>query len=878
MASSSDKNEDGYLYLHADSLDKHLGILELSGKWKFHPGDDTLWAEPNLDDSDWEITNLLLERGLTAKDLIKKEGWYRLHIEIDSSLNGIKLGLAEVYVGSIAIYFDGDIVFSSKYLNHDDNIDGSDILLLPHVTPLTIKRADKHVLSVRYTIHESSFRRAENPPYIFKLFIGEWKSLATLQRNNLKSASGNINLFTGIFSAFALIHLLLYFFYPKAQANLYYAIHTSIMATLTYSQFHIDFSTSAGEFLFYNSLNKMSAVGFFVSGIIFIYTLFDTLAPKWNRPLVYGSAVLIPLSYYMPVNYIYVIGLVFLAEELRMIIYAIIKKISGSWILGVGVILLVIITSFQILAALGVVPTFTDRVYPYGFISLIVSMSFYLARQIAKTNKDLERQVIQVQELSDMTIEQEREKLLLQSENEQKEMKLVEAVKREKVILELEKSHKELREAHEDLKYRIQIEEIITALSTNFINLSAAEIDGAITRALHSIGSFGGVDHSYVFLLSEDGTTLSNSHEWCAEGIEPLSIFQKNLPTENYLWSMKQLERLEVVHIPRVADLPREARELKETLEAQDILSLIDVPMSYGNRLIGFLGFSSVKTEKQWSNEDIRMLILAGETFVNALQRKRAEKELQRAQTQLVQSEKMASLGMLVAGVAHEINTPLGAVTSMHDTLIRGVNKMKAFVTSSSDSKTTSKDNVKKTFDIIDDADKVINSGNARIRQIVKQLKSFARLDEAEFQTVDVNECIEETIKLYKHELKDKVKLKKNFSDLPEIACYPAKLNQVFLNLLVNANQAIDGIGEISINTFTEDDNICIAIMDNGEGIPKKSLDKIFDPGFTTKGVGVGTGLGLSISYRIIQEHKGDISVESKEGKGSTFKITLPIK
>ena len=700
-ASPSDTRADGYLYLHADSLDNDLGFLELSGKWKFRSGDDILWADPNLNDSEWEITTIGHERGLTVDDLIRKAGWYRLHIEIDTSLSGIKLGLAEVYVGSIDVYFDGEIVFSSKYLNHDENIDGSDILLLPHVTPLTIKEANKHVLSVRYTIHEPSFRGGENPPFIFMLGIGEWKTLTSLHRNEMQSVAGGMNLFMGIFSAFALIHLLLYFFYPKARANLYYAIHAGFMATLTYSQIQMGSSTSAEHYLFYGSFFKLSVVGLFVSGIKFVYTLFDILAPKLNRRLVYGSTVLIPIGFYMPVNYVFLIGLVFLAEELRMIIYAIIKKISGSWILGVGGIFFVVASSYQMLMHMGVLPiiTFTDRLYLYGFLCLIVSMSFYLARQIAQTNKDLERQVIQVRELSDKTIEQEREKLLLRSENEQKEMKLVEAAKREKVMLELEKSHKELSIAHEDLKD---------------------------------------------------------------------------------------------------------------------------------------------------------------------------------TQSQLVQSEKMASLGMLVAGVAHEINTPLGAVMSMHDTLIRGVEKMKGFVASSTASQTTTEDNVQKTIDIIDEADKVINSGTARIRQIVKQLKSFARLDEAELQTVDVNECIEETIRLFEHELKKDVKLTKIFSDLPAIACYPAKLNQVFLNLLVNANQAIDGKGEISIDTFTEDDNICITITDNGEGIPKKSFDKIFDPGFTTKGAGVGTGLGLSISYRIIQEHKGDISVESKEGEGSTFKITLP--
>jgi len=184
---------------------------------------------------------------------------------------------------------------------------------------------------------------------------------------------------------------------------------------------------------------------------------------------------------------------------------------------------------------------------------------------------------------------------------------------------------------------------------------------------------------------------------------------------------------------------------------------------------------------------------------------------------------------------------------------------------------------IHKTIKVIDDANEVIDLGTSRISEIVKRLKSFARLDEAELQRADINECIEETVKLFQHQLKEKVELVKELGDIPQVLCYPAKLNQVFLNLLINSNHAIDKEGEISINTYTENNNICITIIDNGEGIPKSSLDKIFDPGFTTKGVGVGTGLGLSISYRIIQEHKGNISVKSREGEGSTFKITIPI-
>jgi len=442
-----------------------------------------------------------------------------------------------------------------------------------------------------------------------------------------------------------------------------------------------------------------------------------------------------------------------------------------------------------------------------------------------------------------------------------------------------------------------------------------------------------------VELIEEKPGNISTFRLSAAHGLTEEEILSSNNLTDGFDLDMsspimaKFVENLNPLHVDQIwifPDVPEDLKVLRGDME--NFHTQLFVPIVLNNKLMGILCLGKKRSGASFSFKDIQLLkslqhevclaiknsdliqgLIEAERLVKeqeienlhlesenkqkeieldaATKREKVLRELEKshkelriahedlkdAQSQLVQSEKMASLGMLVAGVAHEINTPLGAVMSMHDTLIRGVDKMKGFVASSSASKTTSKDNVQKTIDIINDADKVINIGNARIRQIVKRLKSFARLDEAEMQTVDVNECLEETIKLFKHALKDKVKLIKNFNNLPEVACYPAKLNQVFLNLLINSNQAIDKEGEISINTYTENGNICITIIDNGEGIPKKSLDKIFDPGFTTKGVGVGTGLGLSISYRIIREHKGDISVESKEGEGSTFKITIPI-
>jgi PAS domain S-box-containing protein len=255
---------------------------------------------------------------------------------------------------------------------------------------------------------------------------------------------------------------------------------------------------------------------------------------------------------------------------------------------------------------------------------------------------------------------------------------------------------------------------------------------------------------------------------------------------------------------------------------------------------------------------------------------KKTNQELRDTQIQLVQSEKMASLGMLVAGVAHEINTPVGAITSMHDTLIRAINKLKTTIEKECAGGGRMGDNLMKYMSIIDEANKVIESGGERVTNIVKRLRSFARLDEAELKKADINEGIEDTLTIVHHELKHNVEVVKNYGDLPEISCYPGQLNQVFLNLFINAKQAFRDKGRLEITTYSRNRRIVVEVADNGSGIPEDKLKKIFDPGFTTKGVGVGTGLGLSICYQIIQAHHGVITVTSEVGVGTTFRITLP--
>ena len=272
---------------------------------------------------------------------------------------------------------------------------------------------------------------------------------------------------------------------------------------------------------------------------------------------------------------------------------------------------------------------------------------------------------------------------------------------------------------------------------------------------------------------------------------------------------------------------------------------------------------------KVWIFDDITEI----RDLVNSLEK--TNRELKEMQAQLIQSEKMASLGLLVAGIAHEINTPIGAVNSMHDTSVRAIQKLKDLVAELNLDE-AGKIRAAKVFEAIDSSNKVIKSGTERVGGIVRRLRSFARLDEAELKTVDIHEGLEDTLTLVNHQIKNRIEVIKNYGQLPKISCYPGKLNQVFLNLLNNAHQAIAGKGTINITTSIDESNVYIEIKDTGSGIPKENLSQIFDPGFTTKGVGVGTGLGLSICYQIISDHKGEIRVESREGKGTTFTIVLP--
>lgn len=237
-------------------------------------------------------------------------------------------------------------------------------------------------------------------------------------------------------------------------------------------------------------------------------------------------------------------------------------------------------------------------------------------------------------------------------------------------------------------------------------------------------------------------------------------------------------------------------------------------------------------------------------------------KELQETQLHLIHSEKMASLGQLIAGVAHEINTPIGSIKSNNAIMTKLAKQIEDSELAEMFTETTRIDKV-----AID-----------RISNLVVSLKKFVRLDEEDLQEADINKELDLTLDIIYHETKHKAEIVKEYSEIPKIKCYPNMLNQVFMNLLINACQAIEDKGIIKISTNLENNNLIVKIKDNGKGIKKENLNKIFDAGFTTKSVGVGTGLGLAISSKIIAKHNGKITVNSELNKGTEFTITIPVE
>ena len=291
---------------------------------------------------------------------------------------------------------------------------------------------------------------------------------------------------------------------------------------------------------------------------------------------------------------------------------------------------------------------------------------------------------------------------------------------------------------------------------------------------------------------------------------------------------------------------------------------------------------------------DVQIRAIVGELIKTNRDLKEVNSKLSDAQSKLIQSEKLASIGQLAAGVAHEINNPIGFIFSNFGTLEQYLEDLFQMLDAYEQAEASVSDSaalarirsLKADLDIdylkedIPNLMRESRDGIQRVRKIVQDLKDFSRVDaRQEWESVDLHAGIDSTLNIVNNEIKYKADVVKHYGALPEVQCLPSELNQVFMNLLVNAAHAITAErGTITISTGVEGPNVWVEVADTGAGIAQENLKRIFDPFFTTNPVGKCTGLGLSLSYGIVQKHSGRMEVHSELGVGTRFRVTLPIK
>ena len=434
----------------------------------------------------------------------------------------------------------------------------------------------------------------------------------------------------------------------------------------------------------------------------------------------------------------------------------------------------------------------------------------------------------------------------------------------QKQNLKLQNERARLEEEVEDLqkiKQKAQSQAIRIALINKVSNLVRESMDiskilkSALTELAMMFGAFKAyyaetvnkefkIIEIYGAKKTDSDTLISFDNETfntiCNNEISVIPCMREYVGAEPYKQSVMRIV-VPVFHLQKLIGvivlLSYQKRELSEELEILEAISF-----QLGNAIIrAELYQKNIQTVKEL---------------------KTALKELKETQLQLINSEKMASLGQLVAGVAHEINTPVASIKSNNGILAKLIPQIQD----------------KEIADLMQEINQIDSEAIQRISNIVVSLKKFVRLDEAELQEADINKELDLTLELIRHETKNRIEIVKNYGTLPLIKCYPNMLNQVFTNILVNACQAIEGKGKITITTSYEAETMTVSIKDTGKGIPEDEISKIFTAGFTTKGVGVGTGLGLAISAKIIEKHNGKIIVNSEVGRGSEFIITIHSK
>jgi signal transduction histidine kinase len=426
-------------------------------------------------------------------------------------------------------------------------------------------------------------------------------------------------------------------------------------------------------------------------------------------------------------------------------------------------------------------------------------------------------------------------------------------------------------------RYRVALREISEAMVSM---LSQREISD---RILVAVTDTMGAESAMVLIMDENEKALTPV-AWRGEWEEQDT--QTAIPSSHPIWKQLWMRREELSRSDFDDEVELESREACwDVFDSLEIELL--VPILYGVDLLGVVAVGRKLSGERIGADDRQLLRTLANNSAIAIENAKAfdeiaqlnetlearvderTRELRDTQSQLMQAEKLKSLGQLVAGVAHELNNPIGFVHANLKLLDEFIVKLEQARANGSDPEPAR-----------EAIDKLLTrslEGTNRVKKIVQDLRSFSRTDQAELQEVDLHEEIDRTIGLMEPLLKGGIELERHYGDLPAVRCYPGQLNQVFLNLLMNACEVLDEGGTISVSTERTSEGVRLIFKDDGPGIPEDVQSRIFDPFFTTKPVGQGTGLGLSLSHGIIDRHGGRIQVSSAADQGTSFIIDLPL-
>ena len=415
-----------------------------------------------------------------------------------------------------------------------------------------------------------------------------------------------------------------------------------------------------------------------------------------------------------------------------------------------------------------------------------------------------------------------------------------------------------------DLKSRLKLEQIISSFSLSLTVVDSENISEVVDKAFEKLGMETGVDRVYFFIYSDDLVYFSNIYEWCSEGTPSGIDDLQNIKSENYPWWTFKMKSDQPIIFENINDLPEEATAEKVVIKEQSMKSAAIIPSFYDGSLKGFFGFDSVKKSRKWSEEDLHLLRMAGDSLCNSVIRIKKQEEREKLEEKINSIQRLDSIGKLAGGIAHDFNNIMQIITGYTE-LAAGAD-----------------------FETIQKCLVEIKAASEKASDLTADLLAFARKQHAAPRSVDFNTAVSKAVKLLKRLVPPEVKVVfKPGKDLWPVVIDPTQVDQVVANLILNSIDSIDGKGSVIIETynavvdkehtekhpyFAAGEFAVLAVSDTGCGMDDEIKAHIFEPFYTTKGIS-GAGLGLSTVYGIVKQNEGYVIVYSETGIGTTFKV-----